>query len=226
MSEAIYLIYKLTSPSGKSYIGQTKHLSRRLSGHKSPSSECRALHSAILKYGFENLSLEILKEGLTLEEANYLETQLISKHNTMAPNGYNLHPGGINFTRSDELKQQMSENHPRKGVPLSDEHKRNISNSRVGNNRTGIKQSAEHIEKRASASRGLKRSDETKRKISEHSGSRGRIPWNKGLKLPSPSDDTKLKRAHSMKKLNMAYNKGKKWRINPDTGKREYYFPD
>ncbi|RWZ87199.1 MAG: hypothetical protein EO766_11755 [Hydrotalea sp. AMD] len=226
MSEAIYIIYKFTSPSGKSYIGQTKHLSRRISGHKDPKSECTALRNAIQKYGFESLTLEILANNLTLDEANTLEQQLILEHNTLAPNGYNLHIGGINFIRSEELKQKLSEHHPRKGKHLSEEHKQNISKSRSGNNRNGISQSPEHIEKRMSAIRGRKHSDETKCKISEHNGSRGKDPWNKGLKLPPQSEETKSKRAKSMKGYNMAYNLGKKWRINPETGKREYYLPD
>ncbi|MDD4242770.1 MAG: NUMOD3 domain-containing DNA-binding protein [Bacilli bacterium] len=103
-----YLIYKYTSPSGKSYIGQTCNLRRRLIEHKNKNG-CIAFHNAILKYGFENFIEEILEENLTLEEANERESYWIKTENTLAPNGYNLHTGGLNHTISEETRKRMSE---------------------------------------------------------------------------------------------------------------------
>lgn len=58
-----------------------------------------------------------------------------------------------------------------KGIPLSDETKAKISASL-----TGRKASAEAIEKTASAHRGMKRSEETKKKMSEaKKGNKGRL---------------------------------------------------
>ena len=105
------VIYKITSPSNKSYIGQTVRLKQRLSCYE--HLRCKnqsAIYNAILKYGWENMKVEILwekesKERL-VEELNELEIKYIAEFNTKVPNGYNLTAGG-------------------KGHEVKDEHKRN-----------------------------------------------------------------------------------------------------
>lgn len=49
-------IYMITSPSGKSYIGQTiRPIQTRLKEHRTgKSSDCVAIYNAIQKYGWEN----------------------------------------------------------------------------------------------------------------------------------------------------------------------------
>jgi len=96
-----FLIYKHTAPNGKAYIGQTNNLHRRNVVHRNTGG-CRAFASAIKKYGWEAFSHEVLAEGLTLDEANALEVELIARHNTMSPNGYNLKSGGKNGVPSPE----------------------------------------------------------------------------------------------------------------------------
>lgn len=110
MSESIYLIYKHTSPSGKSYIGQTNDYNRRSIEHKNPNNRCAAFSRAIRKYKWENFTHEILIEGLTLCEANELESLLIKQHNTIYPNGYNLVSGGKHNVLSQETRDKMSTN--------------------------------------------------------------------------------------------------------------------
>lgn len=126
----IYTIYKYTSPSGKSYIGQTKNLTRRIYEHQKIDSNCTYFNKAIQKYGFENFILEILAEGVTDEEANILEPNFILEYNTLAPNGYNLLPGGKNHTHLEETKQKIS--NKKKGVSKSPEHVKKMSESRKG----------------------------------------------------------------------------------------------
>lgn len=104
----MYLIYKHTSPSGKSYIGQTKHIEKRTKEHQTKHSECRVFKNAIQKYGFENFTTEILAENLSLEEANILEEKFISDYNTIVPNGYNLKSGGLSQIPSQESLELMS----------------------------------------------------------------------------------------------------------------------
>ena len=108
MSESIYIIYKYTSPSGKSYIGQTKNPIQRKRSHKNSSSMCRYFSNAIQKYGWDNFTYEVLVENLSLQEANNLEEQLILEHNTLVPSGYNLRSGGENKFVSEETKQLIS----------------------------------------------------------------------------------------------------------------------
>jgi group I intron endonuclease len=102
-----YLIYKHTSPSGKSYIGQTNNYDRRCREHQS-STDCRYLSRAIKKYGWDSFQHELLIEGLSLDEANRWEEVLIKELNTLAPNGYNLNTGGLNSRLSEETKAKMT----------------------------------------------------------------------------------------------------------------------
>ncbi len=129
MSESIYLIYKHTSPSGKSYIGQTNNYIRRCNDHKFRGG-CVAFSRAIEKYGWEAFTHEILAENLTVDEANRLEEYYILDLNTLSPNGYNLRTGGCNSTFSDDIKQLLSD--LKKGKPRSDEVKLKISNKLKG----------------------------------------------------------------------------------------------
>jgi group I intron endonuclease len=102
-----HIIYKHTSPSGKSYIGQTKNLSDRNSNHRKKTT-CPAIAAAIKKYGWESFQHEILLSGLSLEEANYWEAWYIKEHRTLSPNGYNLMTGGGNSSPSAETRAKLS----------------------------------------------------------------------------------------------------------------------
>lgn len=87
-------IYKYTSPSGKSYIGQTVTGLSERAGHNGKNYiGCKYFYSAIKKYGFQNFISEILGEFL-IEELNSKERYFIEVFNTLAPNGYNIQPGG------------------------------------------------------------------------------------------------------------------------------------
>ncbi len=101
------VIYKYTSPSGKSYIGQTKDLNNRKKAHTSIYSKCNAFSNAVQKYGIENFLFEVLAENLTAEEADIIEKHYIDKYNTFAPNGYNLTSGGKNSLLYKESKKKM-----------------------------------------------------------------------------------------------------------------------
>lgn len=136
-----YLIYKYTSPSGKSYIGQTCDLKQRIKCHKSPNSKCRAFVSAIEKYGYESFTLEILEENLTLEEANILEELYIEQYITTSPHGYNLLSGGLNNKHSEETKLKLSiinsgNNHPQFGKHQSEENREHKSVASKGRSKS------------------------------------------------------------------------------------------
>ncbi len=127
MRTNMWMIYKFTSPSGRSYIGQTNNFNRRKRQHQLTTGS-RAFHNAIKKYGFETFQLEILAENLTSDEANELEVKYIMEYDTLAPSGYNLTTGGLNQQPSDETKRRLSEakiGKPRQ--PFTAEHKQKIS---------------------------------------------------------------------------------------------------
>ena len=82
-------IYMLTSPSGKSYIGQTiRPIEERLKQHKLPSNKCFALANAIQKYGWENFEKHWYE--VPDEELNEHEELMIEALGTLSPSGYNL----------------------------------------------------------------------------------------------------------------------------------------
>lgn len=103
-------IYKLTSPKGKVYIGQTvQNVSTRWSDHIRDAlgdDHCVALNRAIRKYSPEEFQVEIL---LTATEVflDYLETEYIAQYNSLAPCGYNLQLGGANGRHCEQTKEKI-----------------------------------------------------------------------------------------------------------------------
>lgn len=114
-----YIVYKHTAPNGKAYIGMTKRsLQRRANYDGSGYSGCPAFYSAIQKYGWENIDHEILFTGLTKEEAEQKEIEMIAELGTNLPHqGYNLDNGGNTIgTHSQATREKMSRSLKGKGV--------------------------------------------------------------------------------------------------------------
>lgn len=133
------ILYCLTSPSNKKYIGQTKRkLQTRITEHVKTNS-CRLLHHAIQKYGISNFTIEIVK-ACSIDELDKYETEYIEMFNTMYPYGYNIKSGGTNnSSHCEESRLKMSNS--KKGVlnhnfgkPRSEQTKRKISNAKSGPN--------------------------------------------------------------------------------------------
>jgi group I intron endonuclease len=93
-----YCIYKITSPSGKFYIGVTNNFRRRMSEHLSDwknRTEKIALHNSFTKYGFENHRKEILITGLPKNMAYDIEKKLVQKlESNNSKIGLNSRDGG------------------------------------------------------------------------------------------------------------------------------------
>lgn len=107
----MYLIYSLTFPNNKVYIGITTDFKRRMSQHKHSSKKRNLkLYNAIRKYGWENIKKEIISKGYTLEEINLLEIEYIVMYDSIN-NGYNLSPGGHipNINQSEIMKEWMKD---------------------------------------------------------------------------------------------------------------------
>lgn len=72
---------------------------------------CEKFWEAIEHYGTNCWSVEILWDGLTLDEANIYEQIEIRDNETLYPHGYNLKEGGDNATQVPESRAKMkSEN--------------------------------------------------------------------------------------------------------------------
>lgn len=99
--EKMYLIYKITFPNNKVYIGQTcRDLNVRISQHyyESNKNPIFPVHKAISKYGKNSIKIDILEKNLNSDEAEYLEKYYIRYFNSFSDkNGYNISFGGFGF---------------------------------------------------------------------------------------------------------------------------------
>ncbi len=141
-----YIVYKHTSPSGKVYIGITKNSPTRRWGAGSGYKNNIAFRNAIHKYGWKNIKHEILLENISQSEAFYAEKYLI-KWYKLHKVSYNLTDGGEgtlgltawnkDIPRSEETKRKIGNanrgsNSPWWHKPVSDEHRRKISEAKKG----------------------------------------------------------------------------------------------
>lgn len=144
----IYSVYRLRSPSGRSYIGQTSLLfEERLKKHSTDATKKKLHYSicrAIRKYGLENFQKEIVYQTKDKEDCSEMEKFFINHFNSFS-NGYNLSLGGesgsFGCKWSEESKKKVT------GRKLS-----STTVERMKMNRVGMK--------------GKRHSEETKRKIS------------------------------------------------------------
>jgi group I intron endonuclease len=83
-----YTIYKLTSPNGKIYIGQTNNFNQRMIEHKNCKKKNK-LYNCVRKYGWDSFKKEIITVVDSKENANLLEESLILKYKSTGHNGLN-----------------------------------------------------------------------------------------------------------------------------------------
>ena len=137
-----YVLYVHTFPNGKYYVGITKQdVCRRWREGK--GYEGQLVFDAILKYGWDNIRHEIVATGLTKDEAEQLEIEMIKcLHSLSHENGYNIDKGGNCISGlSDEVKAKISatkkgkhagQNHWHYGGHWSDDVKKKISEAHKG----------------------------------------------------------------------------------------------
>ena len=192
----MYTVYKHTAPNGKVYIGITGRKPevrwRNGEGYKNN----KHLYRAIQKHTWENFKHEIMKDGLTKEQACDLEIELIAEYHATDPRyGYNISTGGdcsgAGVHPSSETRRQISKSLKRaylnpelrlkigeshKGYQPSLETRRKLSESLKGANNPmyGKHLSAETRRKLSESLKGVNnpmygkhRSAETRKKISE-----------------------------------------------------------
>jgi hypothetical protein len=105
-------IYKITSPTGKVYVGQTKDYRKRLNHYR--ILNCRTqyrLHNSLKKYGFNNHTFEVLEE-VELMVADSREQHWIAHYKCYwgdENKGLNLNRGGNRPSHTPETKKKLSE---------------------------------------------------------------------------------------------------------------------
>jgi group I intron endonuclease len=157
-------IYKITSPSGKIYIGQSKDIKKRIYHYNGKLGIGQPkIHNSIIKYGWNMHIFEVIHECLESELNDY-EKYYIKFYDTFnTKHSLNLNEGGNTIKMLNETKIKIS--NTLKGIKRSKETKIKISNAKKGVHT--YFPSKQTRDKLCIAIKGLKRSKETKEKMSK-----------------------------------------------------------
>jgi group I intron endonuclease len=167
-------IYLITNKiNGKKYVGQTQQedIKDRWRMHKKITCIGHCLENAYKKYGLENFKFQIICICFD-SDCNLYEEYYIKKYNSIAPNGYNLKPGGDNRKHHPDTIKKMSESlKGRKLSEITEETKKKLSEALKGDKNPNF---------------GKKMSEEQKQKMSETRKkliTEGKIKYKKGIEL-------------------------------------------
>jgi len=131
-----YKIYKITFPNDKVYIGQTRRsVKQRLYEHHKGRRKS-VLQKALLKYGIENIKVNVIKSNLSLDEANELEVKLIKKY---FKTSYNVSIQGHHNEKYQDKHWRSKISSSQKGIPRWSDKDR----ERIRKQKTGMKYSEE-----------------------------------------------------------------------------------
>lgn len=126
----MYTVYKHTCPNGKIYVGITSRKPEKRWESRYRSN--KHFSAAIVKYGWENIKHEILFTGLTKEDAEQKEIELIALFDSTNPtNGYNIAKGGktnSGYHHSEKTKNKIKK--ALQGKKHTAERRKNESNTR------------------------------------------------------------------------------------------------
>lgn len=178
-----YILYKISSPSGKVYVGRTiQPFKVRMNDHRTDSfkerkrKSCRKLDNSTRKYGWKNMTCEIIQKFSSEKLLDDMEINFIRFWDLLDQDkGMNLTKGGYGiygYKHSEETRKKMSESKKgkpssRKGCTLSKETRKKISEANKGNKpRLGCKLSEETKRKISEGNKGKKHSEESKKKMS------------------------------------------------------------
>lgn len=209
MDPKFYVYLTTNLITNKRYVGSHKGLIE-----DSYLGSGKLLLNSIKKHGRNKFKREILKETPTKEEAFSLEEKYIEIYKTLYPKGYNLSPkGGLGVPNcfSQESKDKISNSNkgnqtwlgkkhseeskekiraktdvagsknPFFGKKHTEKSRKIISEKSAWN--TGLSLSESHKENIRKSHIGFSPSKSTRDKIGKKL--KGRIPWNKGLKIIS-----------------------------------------
>jgi group I intron endonuclease len=132
-------IYKITSPTGRIYIGQTtNHIVRWNKYMKLQCKDQPSLYNSLLKHTPNNHTFEMIEE-CNVDELDNREIHWGEFYNVLSNSHLNNRLGrGFGAYDSDETKRKKSESHKGKSnywlkdKPLSEEHKEKIRIAKIG----------------------------------------------------------------------------------------------
>jgi group I intron endonuclease len=198
MNKIIVGIYKITSPIGKVYIGQSKNIKERWNQYKkliNCGNQTR-LYNSFMYYGVESHTFEIIKECEEYE-LDYYERHFQEFFYVIGEYGLNCKltkVGEKKGVHSEETKRKQSESMKgkNKGKIFSENHKRKLSEAQKELHRNGY----QHPQK------GKGHSEDTKNRIRETLKKKyesGYISPNKGRK--HSEEDIKKNRERQSKRV-------------------------
>lgn len=187
-------IYKITSPSGRVYIGQSWDIQRRLRDHSKPTSRCPKLRASFAKYGYEAHKFQViheLPEDVSQEVMDTYEILYIDQYAACDFKMLNLKGGGASGKPCEESKERMRKSSPHRKVEHNEVTRKKIAEKLKGNkNGAGGK----------AWNKGIELSNETREKMSNsrkgNTNAKGAIPWNKGRTM---SDEDRKALSERMK---------------------------
>jgi group I intron endonuclease len=144
-------IYKITSPTGRIYIGQSSDILRRFATYK--ILRCKSqpkLYLSLQKYGVAAHSFEIL-EQCDEQRLNELETFYLNHYQSFTADHLNCRVDGLYQIASEETRRKISLAH--KGRIVSDETRQKLRQAFAGkpSPKRGIKVPRESVEKQRRA---------------------------------------------------------------------------
>lgn len=203
----LYCVYIHISPSNKKYIGITclNPIKRWSNGNGYKHNEY--FNRAIKKYGWKNFEHIILYEGLTKEEAEQKEIELIAKYKCNNKKyGYNIQNGGngkgklskeeiekirqanLGKIVSKETREKLRKTNLGKKHSQKTKEKMSKNNARYWKNKHHSEKTKEKLRQ---INLGKKLSKEQKIKISN--SLKGHKSWNKGIKMKPRNDESRKK---------------------------------
>lgn len=143
-----WVIYKITNPTGMIYVGLTRNFIKRMYDYswRHGGKGQPIIYNSIIKYGFKNHKVEKIDSFTSeLEYANgremfWIRSFMSNKNKWPEQNGMNLCDGGgivSAYNLSEKSRRRMLESckgrpSPQKGIPRSEEVKRQISLAKTG----------------------------------------------------------------------------------------------
>jgi group I intron endonuclease len=172
-------IYKITSPSNRVYVGQSRNIEKRFREYKYYNGNGQnRLFCSFVKYGINAHTFEIIEECL-LHDLNIRERYWQEHYNVLSEDGLNcmyVNTDLIPAVVSQETLNNMKKAQQNKG-PLSESHRKKISESwktrlvteetklKISMSHKGKKKSADHALNIGKAKKGFKHSEESKLKM-------------------------------------------------------------
>lgn len=181
-------IYKIESPTGRVYIGQSVHVYKRWNVYKGLHCKMQSrLYRSLKKHGWDKHKVEII-EVCVSEKLNELEQYYITLYQSFnSIHGLNLLGGGKRgFKMSDETKAKIGMAHKGKIVSLETRNKLRAIN-------LGKIWPEEHRKKLSAAHFGIPHSAERSKNKSKYQTGIKHKPHKPNIKLMKLSSDNVIK---------------------------------